>query len=148
MTESVLRLLDLEHAKGRTLTRALARYGSERAIVDQQLQKSERYTRSVRRLLQFGTLMLLVASFVTPIAEFFDRWDPPGPGNDTEMAVFALVFSLCLVLLVCKLTASLVSIIGLISIPHPALSCSSPQEEIHAVSTLFVPSLSPPPLRI
>jgi hypothetical protein len=92
--------------------------------------------------------MLLVASFVTPIAEFFDRWDPPGPGNDTEMALFALVFSLCLVLLVCKLKASLVSIIGLISIPHLGLSCGPPQGEIRAVSTLFVLSLSPPPLRI
>ena len=106
------------------------------------------HTRSVRRLLQFGTLMLLVASLVTPSAEFFDRWDPPAPANDTEMAVVALVFSLCLILLVCKLTASLVSIIGLISIPHLGLSCSSPQGEIRAVSTPFGPSLSPPPLRI
>jgi hypothetical protein len=92
--------------------------------------------------------MLLLAAFATPVVEFFDRWDPPGPGNDTEMAVFGLVFALCLVLLVCKLTASLVSIIGLISIPHPGLSWNSPQEEIHAVFTLFAPPLSPPPLRI
>jgi hypothetical protein len=45
----------------------------------------------MRRLLQFGTLMLLVVAFATPIVEFFDRWDPPGPSNDTEMAVFGLV---------------------------------------------------------
>jgi len=25
--------------------------------------------------------MLLPAAFVTPIAEFFDRWDPPGPAT-------------------------------------------------------------------
>ena len=90
--------------------------------------------------------MLLVASLVTPSAGFFDRWDPPAPANDTEIAVFALVFSLCLILLVCKLTASLgTSTTGLISIPHLGLSCSSPQGEIRAVSTPFGPSLSPPP---
>ena len=92
--------------------------------------------------------MLLLAAFVTPIAELFDRWDPPGPSNDTEMAVFGLVFALCLVLLVCKLMASLVSIIGLVSLPLPRLSRGSPLGEVRAVSTFFVPPLSPPPLRI
>jgi hypothetical protein len=92
--------------------------------------------------------MLLLAVFVTPIAEFFDRWDPPGPSNDTEMAIFGLIFALCLVLLVCKLTASLVGIIDLISTPLPRLSRGSPLGEVRAVATLFVPRLSPPPLRI
>jgi hypothetical protein len=89
--------------------------------------------------------MLLLAAFVTPVVEFFDRWDPPGPGNDTEMAVFGLIFALCLVLLVCKLTASLAGIIGLTSIPQPRLSRGSPLGEIRAVFTLFAPPLSPPP---
>jgi hypothetical protein len=92
--------------------------------------------------------MLLLAAFVTPIAEFFDRWDPPGLGNDTEMAVFGLIFALCLVLLVCKLTASLVGIIGLISLPQPPPSRGSPLGKIRTISTRFIPSLSPPPLRI
>jgi hypothetical protein len=58
--------------------------------------------------------MLLLAAFFTPLVEFFDRWDPPGPSNDTEMAVFGLIFALCLVLIVCKLTAALATLISLV----------------------------------
>lgn len=59
----------------------------------------------MRRLLQLGTLMMLIASFV-PLLEWFDRWDAPGLSNDTEYAVFALVLMICLVLLVGKLISS------------------------------------------
>src|SRR6266566_2242328 len=68
----------------------------------------------VRRLLQLGTLMLLLAAFFTPLIEFFDRRDLAGPSNDTEMAVFGLIFALCLVLIVCKLTAALATLISLV----------------------------------
>jgi hypothetical protein len=61
----------------------------------------------VRRLLQFGVLLLSLAAFLTPIIEFFDHWDPPGPGSDTELAVFGLILTFCLILLVSKLVASL-----------------------------------------
>jgi hypothetical protein len=59
----------------------------------------------MRRLLQIGTLLMLIASFV-PLLEWFDRWDAPGLSNDTEYAVFALVLMICLVLLVGKLISS------------------------------------------
>ena len=59
----------------------------------------------MKRLLQIGNLMLLIAAFV-PLLEFFDYWDAPGLSNDTEFAVYAVVFAICLVLLVCKLIAS------------------------------------------
>jgi hypothetical protein len=60
----------------------------------------------VRRLLQFGTLLFLLVTFLAPLTECFDRWDAPGISNDTEFAVFALVFTMCLVLVVCLLIAA------------------------------------------
>jgi hypothetical protein len=59
----------------------------------------------MKRLLQFGTMILLISIFA-PGLELFDHWDPPGLSNDTEYGVFAFVVILCLVLLVGKLIAS------------------------------------------
>src|SRR6266481_4675744 len=101
----------------------------------------------MRRLLQFGTLMLLVVAFATPLMEFFDRWDPPGPSNDTEMAVFGLMFALCLVLIVCKLTAALATLISLVLVPGSWQSRGSPRRETRSFLSSIVPQISPP-LRI
>ena len=59
--------------------------------------------------------MLLIAAFIVPLIEFFDHWDPPGLSNDTEYAVYALVFAICLVLLVCKLISSGALKLGFVS---------------------------------
>jgi hypothetical protein len=59
----------------------------------------------MRRLFQFGAVMMLIGAFV-PLLELFDRWDAPGLSNDTEYAVYAFLFAICLVLLLCKLIAS------------------------------------------
>jgi hypothetical protein len=48
--------------------------------------------------------------------ECFDRWDAPGLSNDTEFGVFALIFALCLVLLVCMLIAARSMLVKLASI--------------------------------
>jgi hypothetical protein len=48
--------------------------------------------------------MMLIGA-ITPLLEFFDRWDAPGLSNDTELAVYAFVFAICLVLLLCRLVA-------------------------------------------
>lgn len=61
----------------------------------------------VRRLLQFGTFVLLLAVVLAPVFEYFDRGDAPGLGNDTEIAVFVLVLLLCLVLAVCKILSNI-----------------------------------------
>lgn len=60
----------------------------------------------MRRLLQFRTVMLLIAAFIMSLMEFFDHWDAPGLSNDTEYAIYALAFAICLVLLVCKLISA------------------------------------------
>ncbi len=57
----------------------------------------------MRRILQIGTLTLLLAVFLAPVLEMFDRWDAPGLGNDTEMAVFCIILLLCLLLAACTL---------------------------------------------
>ncbi len=59
----------------------------------------------MRRLLQLSTLVLILTVCLTPISEALDHWDPPGLNNDTEFALFAVVFCIALVLLVCQLTA-------------------------------------------
>jgi hypothetical protein len=69
----------------------------------------------MRRLLQFGTVMLLIAAFIVPLMEFFDHWDAPGLSNDTEYAIYALVFAICLALLVSKLISSGALKLGFIS---------------------------------
>jgi hypothetical protein len=69
----------------------------------------------MRRLLQFGTVMLLITAFIVPLMEFFDHWDAPGLSNDTEYAIYALVFAICLVVLVCKLISSGALKFGVIS---------------------------------
>jgi hypothetical protein len=91
--------------------------------------------------------MLLLAAFLTPLVEFFDRWDPPGPSNDTEMAVFGLIFGLCLVLIVCKLTAALATLISLVLVLGLRQSRGSPRREAHSFLSSIVPQISPP-LRI
>jgi hypothetical protein len=48
--------------------------------------------------------MMLIGA-VIPLLELFDRWDAPGLSNDTEFAVFAFIFAICLVVLLCKLLA-------------------------------------------
>ena len=91
--------------------------------------------------------MLVLGAFLAPLAEFFDQWDPPGPSNDTEMAVFCLILAFCLVLLVCKLLALQANRVTFeacarrnqVPIPTPALPCS--------FVGLVLPQISPP-LRI
>ena len=59
----------------------------------------------MKRLFQFGAILMLIGAFY-PLLELFDRWDKPGFSNDTEFAVYALLFAICLVLLLCKLISS------------------------------------------
>jgi len=51
-------------------------------------------------------MVLLLAGLVAPIVELFDFWDPEGLADDTEFGVFALLFIVCLVLVVSKLVSS------------------------------------------
>ena len=48
-------------------------------------------------------MLLLLTVFLMPVFEFFDRWDAPGLGNDTEMAVFCVILLFCLLLAACTL---------------------------------------------
>jgi membrane protease YdiL (CAAX protease family) len=126
--------------------------GREKTIWHYQLASAEHprrywYTDEVKRILQFGTLLLLLATFLTPLFEFFDRWDPPGPSNDTEMAVFGFIFALCLVLIVCKLTAVLATLISLILVSHLRQNRGSPIQQARVLLSFIVPDTSPP-LRI
>jgi hypothetical protein len=102
----------------------------------------------MRRLLQFGTLFFVLVTFLAPLAECFDRWDAPGIGNDTEFAVFFLIFALCLVLLVSKLVSALALIVNLISFPRFHLSDGSWAVDAGNPLAIFVPPLRSPPLRI
>ena len=102
----------------------------------------------MRRLLQTGTLFLLLTTVLAPLLEFFDRWDPAAPWNDTEFAVFLLVLTLALVLLVAFLLSRLAQRIGLIAhrLLHPPPSPRSATEP-HPTLLFRPPDLSPP-LRI
>lgn len=57
----------------------------------------------MKRIFQLGLWMLLLTAVVAPVLEYFDRWDAPGLGSDTEFALFALILLVCLLLAVCKL---------------------------------------------
>lgn len=101
----------------------------------------------MKRLLQLGTFVLILAALLTPIVEFFDRWDPPGPEDDTEMAVFGFIVVMCLVLLVCKLTASMASLISLVVVAALRQNEHSPLQAIRSFASVVLPQISPP-LRI
>lgn len=102
----------------------------------------------MRRVLQFGTLLLLLVMLLAPLAEYFDSWDPPGISNDREFAAFALVFALCLVLAVCMLLAAR----SLLGEPASEWIISDPSgERLPLAPELVVSVFIPPrllPLRI
>jgi len=101
----------------------------------------------VKRLFQLGFLLLIVAAFVAPLAECFDRWDAPGLGNDTEFALFLFVFLICLVLVAAMLVA-------LGALKRQFVSRLVPLRMTFLMETLVwvmpspVPPHSSPPLRI
>jgi hypothetical protein len=102
----------------------------------------------MKRLLQFGTLLFLLVTFLTPLMECFDRWDAAGISNDTEFAVFTLIFALCLVLLVSVLLAARALLSYLISSLrlHPPEAFRS--IAVASVFEMFIPPLNSSPLRI
>ena len=102
----------------------------------------------MRRLLQFGCVLLLLVTFVTPLSEWFDRWDAPGLSNDAEFAIFALVLTLCLVLLVSRLVSVMALRMRLIAEPYLARAEAWDTTATHSPFAICVPPLSPPPLRI
>jgi len=102
----------------------------------------------MRRLLQLGTWCLFLAAFITPLVECFDRWDEPGIANDTEFAVFALILTLCLVLLVSKLLSVVALAMRLVAQSHSLDAESASAASAHSLIAFFVPPLSSPPLRI
>jgi hypothetical protein len=102
----------------------------------------------MRRLLQFATFFFVLVTLLAPLAECFDRWDPPGVSNDTEFAVFALIFILCLLLLVSKLISALASLVSLVPFPDFQPSEQPGVFGLHSTLAIFVPPLNSAPLRI
>jgi hypothetical protein len=101
----------------------------------------------MRRLLQIGFVLLMMATFLAPIAEFFDRWDAPGLSNDTEFPLFLFVLLICLVLIVAKLVSLQALKLQFVSrlVPLPVAFAF---EGITSVLPAPVPPHSSPPLRI
>jgi hypothetical protein len=101
----------------------------------------------MRRLFQFGAVMMLIGAFY-PLLELFDRLDTPGLSNDTEFKVYALLFAICLVLLLCKLISS--GAVQFAFVSWRVFLCDErvrPVEAEHA-SVFAVPPLFVLPLRI
>ncbi|GAC1415734.1 MAG: hypothetical protein NVSMB62_04140 [Acidobacteriaceae bacterium] len=101
----------------------------------------------MKRLLQFGTLLFLLVTFLTPVLEWFDRWDASGLGNDSEFAVFVLCFALCLVLVLMKLLSALALKIAIVWRRFPVPQVSHVRRDITVCSALRPPLLTNP-LRI
>lgn len=100
------------------------------------------------KVLQLANLFLLVAIFVTPISEYFDRWDPPGLSHDTEFRVFVLVLTLVFVLVVCRLIASLALRLRQLAtkLLQPPDDLAGTQHDI--IVAIFIPPRLATPLRI
>ncbi len=92
--------------------------------------------------------MLLLAAFVTPLLEFFDRWDSPGLSNDTEFAIFLLILGLTLVLLVSRLLAALALVFRLAKQHYRLRPERTVVARASSFDDLFIQPHSPPPLRI
>ncbi len=106
-----------------------------------------RYGGVVKRLLQLVTFLLLVAAFVQPLLEWFDRWDAPGLANDSELGFLFLAVCVCLVLVVVRVVAACAM---LISIAAERLSRERHRPELleRAETHLLRPPLLEMPLRI
>lgn len=106
----------------------------------------------MKRLLQIGTLLLLLVTVLAPLLECFDRWDKPGLGNDTEFPVFALVLVLCLLLLVMRLVARSALQMDMQLLPGLWRDADAACVPRHPLSAVFVPpprcTLPYSPLRI
>lgn len=106
------------------------------------------YNQCMRRVLQLGFLLLLLASFLVPVAEFFDRWDAPGLSNDTDFPLFLVVLFICLTLLVAKLISlralSLRFVASLVRLPVASLFGKAAA----SVPSQLISSHTSPPLRI
>lgn len=96
----------------------------------------------MRRILELGTLLLLLTTLLTPISEMLDRWDPPGLANDTEMHLFALVLLLALVLLVARLLSVLSH--RLLALTEHGRSPAA-AAFLHGIAAAQLPILSVPP---
>jgi hypothetical protein len=99
-------------------------------------------------MLQLGTFILMLAVFVVPLAEFFDHWDPSGFSNDTEFTVLSLIFTLCLVLIVCKLISAVALLVTLTLLRHLRQPERSRQLRADCALGIFALPLHSPPLRI
>ena len=91
--------------------------------------------------------MLVLACLAAPISEFFDQWDAEGISNDTEFGVVALIFLLCLVLLVGKLVSLGAFRFGFRSLSVIAAD-NRRRREFGQRLIFVVPPLVSPPLRI
>lgn len=101
----------------------------------------------MRRLFQFGTVLMLIGAFV-PLLELFDHWDAPGLSNDTEYAVYAFLFLICLVLVLCKLISSAALRLGFVSLRILVPDQSAKPVETDHTFIFAVPPLFVLPLRI
>jgi hypothetical protein len=134
---NVLRRILAAAVLNKLLKRKLQEYGGQAP-----------YNEEVKRLLQFGVLLLGLATLLTPLVEFFDRWDPPGPPtNDTELGVFGFILVLALVLLVSRLMAILDKLVAIGTVFRPQSSFSMVAEPGLRLTFAVVPHSSPP-LRI
>jgi hypothetical protein len=99
----------------------------------------------VKRLLQLGTLLFIVTTFIVPIAELFDTWDAPGPEDDTELGLLSIVLVICLVLLVSKLLlcgALLVELVSQRCVPRDhEVSNNQPDLPWSLISSIYSPPL-------
>jgi hypothetical protein len=102
---------------------------------------------TMKRLLQLGTLMLLIGVCM-PIQEIFDCWDEPGIANDSEFAFFAFAVAFCLVLLVCFLIAAGVLKVYLLSLRAMLSAETAEHSEAGHTFIFVVPPLQLVPLRI
>ena len=101
----------------------------------------------MRRLLQFSTVILVVGAFV-PLLELFDSWDAAGLSNDTEFAVYSLIFAFCLVVLVCKLVSSSAMRIGITISLISKRGSKNKRHDVDHTDVFSVPRLVVLPLRI
>ena len=100
------------------------------------------------RLLQFGTVLLMLVTLLVPVSEYFDRWDAAGLTNDTEFALFCIVMLLCLVLVAARLVAARASRMWLASLALPPVAGLLRSLVPEAVEPRPIPPLASPPLRI
>lgn len=101
----------------------------------------------MKRLLRLVTIVMISMTFLLPLLEYFDRWDRPGLGNDSEFPLFLITLFITLAILVAVAIARRM-MARQNARSESAIVCEFARSEFYSWTDIIVSPFISPPLRI